>query len=168
MVVSTPRGQKLVTMIGSQRVQDFTFFQRILACLVLGTGLVLRPLKCNEVWRETIRHLLLHIITHYIWMMKIGSAPLLRIWFRAREFVPMPYSYSKTVTNKWYKDWVKQLMWLWTVTRFPSEISFHMTKKSVFTALSRKCHKSGSMFSSSQPVVALQWPAANCCRVSTE
>ena len=83
-------------------------------------------------------------------------------------FVPMSYFYSET--NDWSKDWAKQWARLWYArTSHLFHRNFHFTWKkkkwlvaawnlqSIKTSLTlelSKYHKSGSMFSSSEPVAA--------------
>ena len=103
---------------------------------------------------------------------RLSSAVLHRIRLGTCCFVPMSYFYSET--NEWSKDWVKLLARLWSATtsrRFHRK--FHITYKkkwlvaalylqSIKTFLTLELSqylKSGSMFSSSEPVAA----SSDCC-----
>ena len=107
---------------------------------------------------------------------RLRSAALHRIRFGTCGFVPMSYFYSET--NEWSKDWVKLLARLWSATtsrRFHRK--FHITYKkkwlvaalylqSIKTFLTLELSqylKSGSIFSSSNPVTA----CSHCCRLWT-
>ena len=105
---------------------------------------------------------------------RLRFAALHRIEFRAYCFVPMSYFYSET--NEWSQDWAKRWARLWSATtsrQFHRKFHFKKKKKwlvaglylqSINTFLTVKLsqyRKSGSTFSSSEPVAA----RSDCCRL---